>query len=246
MTDVGPDDPPEPGSIPDDPAERRTLAELLASEADDDPEAIAHTDMAVVVELLSDATPETRVAAAEALQHLYGRPSLFAPFVEDLLDAAGPYPDEVEGIPAPVEWMGSEAIRTVIYVADSLARVAQKRPELFVPHAAEVTDRLRNDRNHPQHLVFVVAYAEAADGGAVPREWLVDELSGLLDRGHGNGYPSWAAAGLRALGASEAVPALREAYPGDSADDATREAFDDAIAALDADGDRDDTSTRDA
>lgn len=232
MTDEFPDDPPDPGRIPDDAGERRALAERLASVADDDPEAIDHTDMAVVVELLSDANPETRVAAAEALQHLYGRPSLFAPFVGDLLDAAGPYPDEVEGIPAPVEWMGSEAIRTVIYVADSLARVAQERPELFAPHAAEVTDRLRDDRNHPQHLLFVVAYAEAADGGAVPREWLVGELSGLLDRGHGNGYPSWAADGLRALGASEAVPALREAYPGDSADDATLAAFDDAIAAL--------------
>ncbi|WP_188785384.1 hypothetical protein [Halobellus salinus] len=37
------------------------------------------------------------------------------------------------------------------------------------------------------------------------------------------------------LGASEAVPALREAYPEESADDATRDAFDDAIAALAAD-----------
>lgn len=239
MTAETPDDPPEPDPIPDDPADRRALAEHLASRSDNDPEAITREEVAAVVELLSDDDPETRVAAAEVLQHIYDRPPLFAPFVGDLLDAAGPYPDGVEGIPAPVEWMGSEAIRATIYVADSLARVAQERPKLFVPHTAEVADRLRDGRNHPRHLLFTVAYAEAADGdgGAVPREWLVAELRGLLDCGHGNGYPSWAADGLRALGASEALPALREAYPGDSADDATREAFDDAIAALESEGD---------
>ncbi|GGI94629.1 hypothetical protein GCM10008995_01080 [Halobellus salinus] len=58
---------------------------------------------------------------------------------------------------------------------------------------------------------------------------------GCTGRGICNGYPSWAADGLRVLGASEAVPALREAYPEESADDATRDAFDDAIAALAAD-----------
>jgi hypothetical protein len=237
MTDEVPNNSPEPDAIPDDASERRALAEQLASRADDDPEAITRDEMATVVALLSEEDPETRVAAAEALQHLFGRPSLFAPFVGDLLDAAGPYPDEVDGIPAPAEWMGSETIRAAVYVADSLARVARDRPELFVRHAAAVADRLRGDRNQPRHLLFVVAYAEAADGGAVPREWLVDELCGLLDRGHGNGYPSWAADSLRALGASEALPALREAYPGDSADDATREAFDDAIAALEPGGD---------
>ena len=235
MTGADPDDPPEPGPIPDDTAERRTLAHRLASRADNDPEAIAADEVATVVELVSDDDPETRVVAAEALQHLYERPSIFAPFVGELLDAAGPYPDDVEGIPAPVEWMGAERIRAAVYVADSLARVAQERPGLFAPHAAAVADRLRDGRNHPRHLLFTVAYAEVADTGAVPRNWLIDELCGLLDRGHGNGYPSWAADGLRVLGASEAVPALREAYPGDAADDATREAFDDAIAALEAD-----------
>jgi hypothetical protein len=235
MTDELPDDRPEPNPIPDDRSERQALAERLASRADDDPEAITRDEMATVVALLSVTDPETRVAAAEALQHLYGRPPLFAPFVGDLIDAAGPYPDDVEGIPAPIEWMGSETIRAAVYVADSLARVAQERPELFVPHAAEVGDRLREGPNYPRHLLFAVAYAEAVDGDAVPREWLVDELCGLLDRGHGNGYPSWAADSLRVIGASEALPALRAAYPDDSADDATREAFDDAIASLEAD-----------
>lgn len=231
MTGTDPDNPPEPDPIPDDTAERRALAERLAARSDDDPEAITREEVATVVALLDD-DPETRVAAAEVLQHVYTRPSLVAPFVGDLLDATGPYPEGVEGIPAPVEWMGSAAVRATVYVADSLARVAKERPEVFVPHAADVADRLRGGRNHPRHLLFVIAYAEAADSGTVSREWLVDELRGLLDRGHGNGYPSWAADGLRALGASEAVPALREAYPDESADDATRDAFDDAIAAL--------------
>ena len=239
MTDEASDTLPDPDPIPDDPAERRALAERLASRSDSEPEAFTREEMATVVALLAGEGPEVQVAAAEALQHLYHRPALFAPVVRDLLDAAGPYPDEVDGIPAPVEWMGSESIRAVVYVADSLARVAQERPELFVPHAAAVADRLRDGRNHPRHLLFVVAYAEAVDGGAVPRKWLVDELSGLLDRGHGNGYPSWAADSLRALGASAALPALREAYPGESADDATRAAFDGAIAALESKGDID-------
>lgn len=103
MTDELPNDRPEPGPIPDDTAERKALAERLASRADDDPEAITRDEMASVVALLSAEGPESRVAAGEALQHLYGRPSLFAPFVGDLIDAAGPYPDDVEGIPAPVE-----------------------------------------------------------------------------------------------------------------------------------------------
>lgn len=235
MTGSDPDTPPV-DPIPDDPADRRGLAEQLASRADDDPDSVTHDDLATVVALLSTDDPATRVAAAEALQHLYDRPSLFEPFVEDLVAAVGPYPDDVDGIPAPVEWMGSEAIRAEIYVADSLARVAQERPEIVVPHAAALVDLLRSDRNVPRHLLFVVGYAAATDSDVAPREWLIAELCALLDRGHGNGYPSWAAATLQALGASEALPAIREAYPGDSADDATRAAFDDAIAALEADG----------
>jgi hypothetical protein len=235
MTGDAPDDP--AAEPPEAPADRRAFAERLADRADDDPASISRGEVAAVVELLSDSDPETRVAAAEVLQHLYGRPALLEPFLADLLDAAGPYPEDVEGIPAPAAWMGSASIRAAIYVADSLARVARTRAEPFVPHAADVADRLRDGRNHPRHLVFVVAYAEAADGGAVSREWLDAELRGLLDRGHGNGYPMWAADCLRVLGATGSLPALRAAYPDDSAADATREAFDDAIAALDPDAD---------
>ena len=235
MTGSDPDAPPA-DPIPDDSADRQALAERLASRADDDPGSITRDHLATVVALLPTGDPATRVAAAEALQHLHGRPSLFEPFAEDLVAAVRPYPDEVDGIPAPIEWMGSEAIRAELYLADSLVRVARDRPEFFVPHAPELVERLRSDRNFPRHLVFAIGYAEAESRGVAPREWLVSTVCGLLDRGRGNGYPSWAAATLRALGASEALPAIREAYPDDTADDATREAFDDAIAALDTDG----------
>ena len=109
---VGSDpDAPAADPIPDDPEERQAVIEQLASQADNDPDAVTHDDLATGVALLSTDDPATRVAAAAALQHLHDRPSLFEPFVEDLVAAVGPYPDDVDGIPAPVEWMGSEAIR---------------------------------------------------------------------------------------------------------------------------------------
>lgn len=241
MTNADPSAPPA-APIPDDPAGRHALAGQLASRADDDPDSITRDDVATVVALLSGDDPATRVAAAEALQHLYARPSLFEPFVEELLAAVEPYPDDLDGIPAPIEWMGSDAIRASVYVADSLARVAQQDPDIFVPHAQTLVTLLRTEQNVPRHLLFVVGYAAAAGGNVAPREWLVSELRGLLDRGRGNGYPSWAAVTLQALGASEALPAIREAYPDESADDATRSAFDDAIAALESEGGRDDAT----
>jgi len=246
MTGDDPTTPPAADPLPHDPSERRALAEDLASRADDHPDTITTDEVATVVALLPSDDPATRVAAAAALQHLHDRPSLFEPFVTELVACVRPYPDEVDGIPAPVTWMGSDAVRAEIYLADSLARVARARPDVVVPHASDLVDPLRSDRNLPRHLVFAVGYAEVESGDVAPREWLVSELCDLLDRGHGNGYPSWAAGTLEALGASEALPAIREASPGESADDATRAAFDDAIAALDADGDRDDTSTPDA
>jgi hypothetical protein len=245
MTGSDPDAPPA-DSIPDDPEERQAFAEQLASRADDDPDSVTHGDLATVVALLSTDDPATRVAAAEVLQHLHDRPSLFEPFVEDLIAAVRPYPNDVDGIPAPIEWMGSAAIRAELYLADSLARVARERPDIFVPHAAALVELLRSDRNVPRYLLFVVGYAAATDGDVAPREWLVAELCDLLDRGHGSGYPSWAAATLQALGASEALLEIREAYPDESADDATREAFDDAIAALEADSGHDDGHNTDA
>ena len=239
MTGGDANGPGESISLPADTDERRALADRVLDRAEELPDAFTRDDFATVVSLLSTEDSESRVAAAEALQHLHHRPELFAPFVGELLSAVEPYPDEVEGIPAPVEWMGSEEIRTLVYLSDSLARVARERPELFVPHAADLAEHLRSGANYPRSLLFVLGHAEAAAPGTVSRDWLRDDLSKLLDRGRGNGYPSWAASTLGALGDSEALPPLRETHPGDDAADPIREAFDDAIARLEAvDGDR--------
>ncbi|MFD1599986.1 hypothetical protein [Halobellus rarus] len=225
-------------SLSADPDDRRALAERLLDRAEDDPESITHEELATIASLLPVDDADGRVAAAEALQHLHDRPELFAPFVEAILAAVEPYPEGVDGIPAPIEWMGSAEIRALVYVSDSLARVAQERPELFVPHADDLRDRLRSEANYPRSLLFVVGYAEATAPGTVPREWLKGELCELLDRGRGNGYPSWAADTLGALGDPDVLPALRESHPGEDGDDPTREAFDDAIETLEAvDGD---------
>ena len=74
MTGDAPDDP--AAEPPETPADRRAFAERLAGRADDDPASISRGEVAAVVELLSDPDPETRVAAAEVLQHLYDRPGL--------------------------------------------------------------------------------------------------------------------------------------------------------------------------
>ena len=51
MTGAGPDDRPDPDPIPDDDADRRALAEHLASRSDDDPEAITPDEMATAFAL---------------------------------------------------------------------------------------------------------------------------------------------------------------------------------------------------
>ncbi|RLM54100.1 hypothetical protein DVK02_11795 [Halobellus sp. Atlit-31R] len=219
-------------SIPDDPAARRALAEQLATRADERPDTVSREELSRVVALLDSEDAATTVAAAEAIQHLHERPALFGPFVTDLLAASRTYPDDVERIPAPATWMGDDRIRTVVFVADALARVARDRPDLFDAHADELRDLLRSDRNTPYHLLFVLGFVTAADPDSDPEPWLRDALCGLLDRGRGNGYPSWAAETLRRLGDPAALPALREAYPGGPADEQTRRAFDEAITAL--------------
>jgi hypothetical protein len=223
-------------SLPADSVERVALAERLASSADNDSDAFTREETASVVALLAVEETDARVAAAEAIQHLHDRPSLLEPFVEELLAAAESYPGDVDSIPAPVEWMGSADLRTVVYVADSLARVARERPGAFAPYADEIVETLRGDGNAPRYLLFVLGHVEADEPGTVPRAWLKEELCGLLDRGHGNGFPSWAASTLGRLGDADVRPALREAHPGDSGDDPTREAFDEALAALGGEG----------
>ncbi|MFB6091679.1 MAG: hypothetical protein ABEK02_01570 [Haloquadratum sp.] len=226
------------GSIPEDRSSRRSLAERLAARADDDPDGLTRDEMAQIVALVSSDDTETRVDAAEALQHLHERPELFAPFVADILDASATYPDDVDSMPAPVQWMGSPALRAILYAADALARVARDRPDLIVPHADRFREVLRADRPTPRYHLFALGYAEASEPGTVPRAWLKGELCDLLDHGYGNGYPSWAADVLRRLGDPDVLPTLREKRPDETRDEATREAFADAIGELEAAADR--------
>jgi hypothetical protein len=228
------EDAPSPSAVdvPDAPADQQALAADLLEDAKTSPGDVTHEDIARVVALLSTDDPEARSSAAKALQHLYNQPHLFAPYIEELLSNAGSYPEEFEGIPAPAVWMGSPHVRATIYVTDSLARVAQRQPELFVPHVETMETMLRSDRNVSRYVLFILGLTEAEAPGQVSREWVRASLCDLLDRGRGNGYPSWAADVLGKLGDAEALPAIRAAHPGDDADERTREAFDGAIEAL--------------
>ncbi|MFB6251651.1 MAG: hypothetical protein ABEI27_08205 [Halobellus sp.] len=223
---------PEAVDLPDAPEDQRALAAELPDRAESTPQEVTHDDIATIVALLSTEDSEARSSAAKALQHLYNQPDLFVPYVGELLSAAAAYPEDVEGIPAPAVWLGSPQVRATVYATDSLARVAQRRPDLFVPHVDRMETLLRSDQNVSRYLLFIVGLVEAEAPGQVSREWLRESLCGLLERGRGNGYPSWAADTLGKLDDAEALPAIRAADPGDDADELTREAFDDAIDAL--------------
>jgi hypothetical protein len=64
----------------------------------------------------------------------------------------------------------------------------------------------------------------------VPMDEVTNRLCALLETPT-HGYSGWAADTLRRIGNPEVLPTLRETYP-DNGDDATTEAFDDAIAEL--------------
>jgi len=188
--------------------------------------------MEQLVALLHKPDVETRVQAAEALQHLYDRPILFGPVIEGLVEVGDTYPETVDGIPSPQSMMSSPDIRTIIYVADSLARVAQREPSLFVSVADRIAEAVVTGDRTPKYYVFILGLIHDVVPEAVPEAVVKEELCTLLDRGHGLGYPSWAADTLRRLGDSAVLPELETNYPENPADEATQEAFDEAIAEL--------------
>jgi hypothetical protein len=218
--------------LPETDDERAALAQELASRSDDRPESITSEEMEQLVALLRVPGPETRVQAAEALQHLYDCPTLFEPMIAELVDIGDTYPETVDGIPSLQMMMSSSAIRTIIYVADSLARVAQRDPSLFVPVTEQVADAVVTGERTPKYYVLILGLVHDAAPEAVPEASVKAELCCLLDRGHGLGYPSWAADTLRRLGDPDLLPELEANYPEDPPDEATREAFDEAIAEL--------------
>lgn len=220
--------------LPEDDDARRILAQELASQSDDRPESITNKEMSQLVALLRVSDVETRVQAAEALQHLYDRPALFETVIVELVEIGDTYPENVDDIPAPQSMMSSPELRTVIYVADSLARVAQRDPSLFVPVADQIADAVVADDRTPKYYVFILGLIHDDAPEAVPEAMVKDELCSLLDRGHGFGYPSWAADTLRRLGDPSVLPELEANYPDDWSDETTQEAFDKAIAELEA------------
>jgi len=218
--------------LPEDDDARRKLAQELASQSDDQPECITDEEMSQLVALLRVSDVETRVQAAEALQHLYDRPAVFETVIAELVEFGDTYPEHVDGIPAPQSMMSSPELRTIIYVADSLARVAQRDSSLFVPVAGRIADAVVADDRTPNYYVFILGLIHDDAPEAVPEAMVKDELCSLLDRGHGLGYPSWAADTLRRLGDPSVLPELAANYPDGSSDETTQEAFDAAIAEL--------------
>ncbi|CAP15379.1 ARM domain protein (plasmid) [Halobacterium salinarum R1] len=219
-------------NLPEEDDSRRALAQELASQASDRPESITDTEMTQLVALLRVPDVETRVQAAEALQHLYERPTLFAPVIAELVGLGDTYPETVDGIPSPQLMMSSPEIRTVIYVADSLARVAQRDPALFAPVADQIAKAVVAGNRTPKYYVFVLGLIHDVVPEAVPEATVKEELCTLLDRGHGFGYPSWAADTLRRLGDPSVLPELEANYPENPSDETAQEAFDEAIAEL--------------
>lgn len=207
--------------------------ETLLATAREDPNEVTHNDMQEILALIQTNTIETQMIGAEALQHLYGRPELFAPHIRELL--AGPihYPADVNGIPSPQSAMASKEIRVPIYVGDTLARAAQSRPSLFEPHVERLVEiSLADQYSIPAHYLFILGYVFPLARESIPKEQLVERLCDLLDKGAGHGYPSWAADALRVIGDSSALPTLREKYPEAPVDDATAQAFRSAIKQL--------------
>lgn len=202
--------------LPEDDDARRMLAQELASQSDDRPESITDEEMMQLVALLHVPDATTRVQAGEALQHLYDRPVLFEPVIAELVEIGDTYPETVDGIPSPELMMSSKEIRTVIYVADSLARVARQDTSLFVPVADRIADAVVADDRTPKYYVFILGLIHDVVPEAVPESTVKEELCALLDRGHGLGYPSWTADTLRRLGDPAVVPELEANYPEDS------------------------------
>jgi hypothetical protein len=222
--------------LPEEDDARRTLAQELASQSDDRPESITDEEMTQLVALLRVADVETRVQAAEALQHLYDRPTLFGPVIAELVEIGDTYPETVDRIPSPQSMMSSPELRTVIYVADSLARVAQRKPSLFVPIADQIAEAVVAGDRTPKYYVFILGLIHDLVPETVPEAMVKEELCALLDRGHGFGYPSWAADTLRRFGDPTVLPELEANYPEDPSDETVQETFDEAIAELQAQG----------
>ena len=209
-------------------------AKELKNKAEELPEEITPEEMQELLKLAQGNAQEARSTAVSAIDQLYTRPALFEPILGELLEMSAYYPYGVEGIPAPVEWTSDDDIREVVFIADAIARVAQRQPELLVSHAEDLTEIVLGDRNSPAFHLFTLGMVGAIEPDTVPLNEVKSKLCALLDTSM-NGYAGWAADTLRRIGDPAVLDDLREhapENPSQAQDDAEITAFDEAITKL--------------
>lgn len=209
-------------------------ANELNTKAKEAPEKFSREEMEALVEITRGEHREARTKAAGAIDRLFMYPGLYEPVLAELIEYSAYYPHGVEGIPAPIEWQSDEYIREVVVVADAVARVTQRRPELLVPHTDRLTEIVTNERNSPKYHLFTLGTIGGIKPDAVPLGEVQSQLCDLLDTST-NGYAGWAADTLRRIGDPNVLPELRDHAPedlSDATDEAEIEAFEDAIEEL--------------
>lgn len=209
-------------------------AKELKNKAEEVPDQVSQEEMEELVETAQGNYQEARTAAAGAIDQLYTRPELFEPVLEELIEYSAYHPHGVEGIPAQVDIMHNEDLREVIFISDAVARVAQRRPELLVPHTDQLIDIIMSDRNYPKYHLFTLGMAGGADPNAVPLDEVQSRICSYLDT-NAWGYAGWAADTLRRIGDPSVLPELRENEPKDPSearDEAEIESFQEAIEEL--------------
>jgi hypothetical protein len=187
-----------------------------------------------IVELVKGNYQEARIVTAGTIDRLYTLPELFEPHLEELIQYSTYHPSSVEEIPAPVDWTNDEDLQEIIFVSDAIARVAQRQPELLVPHADLLTDIVTGDRYSPEYHLFTMSMIGGVDPDAVPLDEIRPRICDLLDVSM-NGYAGWAADTLRRMGNPSVLPELRENKPKDiseAQDEAEIESFQNAIKEL--------------
>lgn len=156
-------------------------AKELRNKSEELPEKFTQQELQELLELAQCNAQEARTAAVSTIDRLYTQPTLFEPVLEELIEYSAYYPHGVEEIPAPVEWNSYADLREVFFVTDTIARVAQRQPELLVTHAVNLTEIVMYDRNSPAFHLFTLGMVGAIEPDAVPLEAVQSKLCGLLD-----------------------------------------------------------------
>jgi HEAT repeat protein len=198
------------------------------------PNTVEAAEIEDLLDILDSNYREAQLEAAAAFEHLSDRPELFEPVAVELVEFSSHYPRGQDGIPSPSVIYGNDDLRGTIYVADALARVAREDPTVLLSATDQLIDIVDSDRNYPRYHLFTLGSIGAIEPGLVPIDDVVEELCELLGT-ETHGYAGWAADTLRQIGDPSVLPELRAQYPDGTSDDATVNAFDEAIAALEPD-----------